>query len=94
MELGIKKLMGTRILVEEETPKQETPTGIIIPDSEKEKPTTGVIVMVGIGTKDEEMVVEVGDKILYSRHAGTEIKVKGKNCKMLLQSDIAAVLED
>ena len=71
----------------------KTAGGIIIPDSAKEKPLKGKVVATGNGTKDEEMVVKVGDTVLYGKYAGTELEVEGVKYLMMRQSDILAVIE-
>ena len=66
--------------------------GIIIPDTAKEKPLQGEVVAVGHGTKDEEMVLKVGDTVLYGKYSGTEIEYEGVKYLMMRQSDVLAVL--
>ena len=66
--------------------------GIIIPDSAKEKPLKGEIVAVGNGTKDEEMVVKVGDNVLYGKYAGTEIELDGEKYLIMRQADVLAII--
>ena len=70
-----------------------TVSGIIIPDSAKEKPLKGTVLATGNGTKDEEMVVKEGDTVLYGKYAGTEIEVEGNKYLIMRQSDILAVCE-
>ena len=68
--------------------------GIIIPDTaSKEKPTQGVIVAVGNGTKDEPMTLKAGDNVLYGKYAGTEIELEGEKYLIMRQSDVLAVVE-
>lgn len=68
--------------------------GIIIPDTaSKEKPTQGVIVAVGNGTKDEPMTLKAGDNVLYGKYAGTEIELEGDKYLIMRQSDVLAVVE-
>jgi chaperonin GroES len=76
-EIKIKPLED-RVLVEPMEAEQRTASGIIIPDSAKEKPQKGTIVAVGSGTKDIEMQVKVGDTVLYGKYAGTRIIVGRK----------------
>lgn len=66
--------------------------GIIIPDSAKEKPLRGNVLAVGNGTKDEEMVLKVGDQVLYGKYAGTEIEYDGSKYIIMRQSDVLAVI--
>ena len=89
-EVKIKPL-GDRVIVkpiERETMKG----GIIIPDTAKEKPLKGEVMAVGHGTKDEEMVLKVGDTVLYGKYSGTEIEVDGEKYLMMRQSDVLAVI--
>ena len=67
--------------------------GIIIPDTAKEKPLQGDIVAVGGGTKDEEMVLKAGDRVLYGKYAGTEVELEGTKYLIMRQSDVLAVVE-
>jgi len=71
-----------------------TMAGIIIPDSAKEKPLKGEVLAVGNGTKDEEMVLKAGDKVLYGKYAGTEIELAGEKYLIMRQSDVLAVIND
>ena len=87
------KPMDDRVLVsfvEEET---RTASGIIIPDSAKEKPTMGNVVAVGT---DEELkeLIKVGDKVLFGKYGGEEISFDGNDYKIIQRSDILAVIED
>ncbi len=66
--------------------------GIIIPDTAKEKPLKGEVLAVGNGTKDEEMVLKAGDKVLYGKYAGTEVELEGEKFLIMRQSDVLAVL--
>lgn len=90
-EVNIKPL-GTRVLVEVEEAEQKTASGIIIPDSAKEKPQKGKVVAVGKGTKDEEMEIRVGDTVLYGKYSGTEINLEGNDYLIMKQSDILAII--
>ena len=67
--------------------------GIIIPDTAKEKPQRGKVVAVGNGTKDEDMILKVGDEVFYGKYAGTEIENDGGKYLMMRQSDILAIVE-
>ena len=87
------KPLSDRVLIEPAKAEEKTAGGIIIPDSAKEKPLKGTVKAVGNGTKDEEMVVKVGDEVLYGKYAGTEIEVDGEKFLMLKQSDILAIVE-
>ena len=67
--------------------------GIIIPDTAKEKPQRGKVVAVGNGTKDEDMILKVGDEVFYGKYAGTEIENDSEKYLMMRQSDVLAVVE-
>jgi len=84
--------LGTRIVVEVAAAEVKTASGLIIPDSAKEKPQRGTVVAVGNGVKDEAMELKVGDTILYGKYAGTEIQIDGKDYLMMKQSDVFAIL--
>ena len=86
------KPLADRVLV---LPAQaeEKVGGIIIPDTAKEKPQRGKVVAVGNGTKEEEMVLKVGDEVLYGKYAGTELENEGEKYLMMRQSDVLAVVE-
>ena len=86
------KPLADRVLV---LPAQaeEKVGGIIIPDTAKEKPQRGKIVAVGNGTKDEEMILKVGDEVLYGKYASTELESEGEKYLMMRQSDVLAVVE-
>ncbi len=86
------KPLADRVLIEPAPAETKTVSGIIIPDTAKEKPLKGTIVAVGTGTKDEEMVLKKGDNVLYGKYAGTEIEVDGKKYLIMRQSDVVAIL--
>ena len=86
------KPLADRVLVEPAEAEQKTATGIIIPDTAKEKPQKGKVVAVGQGKKDEPMTVKVGDEVLYGKYSGTEITVDGNNYLIMKESDIYAIL--
>ena len=80
------------MLVKPAEAEEKTASGIIIPDSAKEKPLKGEIIAVGKGTKDEEMVLAQGDHVLYGKYAGTEIELNGEKYLIMLQSDVLAII--
>lgn len=86
------KPLADRVLVEPAQAEETTTSGIIIPDTAKEKPQKGSIVAVGAGKKDEPLTVKVGDTILYGKYAGTEITVEGKEYLIMRESDIFAII--
>lgn len=86
------KPLADRVLVKPAAAEEKTAAGIIIPDTAKEKPLKGVVVAVGNGTKDEDMVVKPKDNVLYGKYAGTEIELDGENYLIMRQSDILAII--
>ena len=84
--------LADRVLIEPNAAEEKTLAGIYIPDSSKEKPLDGKVLAVGNGTKDEEMILKVGDTVLYGKYAGTEIELEGKKYLMMRQSDVLAVI--
>ena len=86
------KPLADRVLILPAPAEEKTIGGIIIPDTAKEKPLKGEVVAAGNGTKDEEMVLKVGDQVLYGKHAGTEIELDGTKYLIMRQSDVLAVL--
>jgi chaperonin GroES len=86
------KPLADRVLVEPLEAETKTASGIIIPDTAKEKPQKGTIVAVGPGTKDEPLTVKVGDTVLYGKYAGTELKLEGTEYLMMRESDILAII--
>lgn len=91
MSVSIKPL-ADRVIVEAAPAESTTASGIIIPDTAKEKPQRGTVVAVGNGKKDEPMTVKVGDTVLYGKYAGTEITVEGKEYLIMRESDIFAII--
>ncbi|MCF0188364.1 MAG: co-chaperone GroES [Bacteroidaceae bacterium] len=85
--------LADRVLIEPAPAETKTIGGIIIPDTAKEKPLQGTIVAAGCGTKDEEMVLKAGDKVLYGKYAGTEIEHEGKKYLIMRQSDVVAIIK-
>ena len=86
------KPLADRVLILP-APAEEKVGGIIIPDTEKEKPLRGKVVAAGNGTKDEEMILKEGDTVLYGKYAGTELEYEGTKYLMMRQSDVLAVIE-
>ncbi|MDF2457412.1 MAG: co-chaperone GroES [Cytophagaceae bacterium] len=86
------KPLADRVLVEPAAAEEKTASGIIIPDTAKEKPQRGNVVAIGTGKKDEPLTVKVGDTVLYGKYAGQEITVEGKDYLIMKESDIFAVL--
>lgn len=86
------KPLADRVLVEPAAAEEKTASGIIIPDTAKEKPQKGSVVAIGTGKKDEPLTVKVGDQVLYGKYAGTEITVDGKEYLIMRESDIFAIV--
>ena len=91
------KPLGDRLIVKAIEEEETTASGIVLPDTAKEKPQRGEVVAVGDGRYDEDgekripLDVQEGDKVLYSKYGGTEIKVDGNEYLILRESDILAV---
>ncbi len=90
-KINIKPL-ADRVLIEPIQAETTTASGIIIPDSAKEKPQKGTVIAVGKGTKDEPITVKVGDTVLYGKYAGTELNVDGNDYLIMRESDIFAII--
>lgn len=86
------KPLADRVLVKPAAAEEKTVAGIIIPDTAKEKPLKGEVLSVGNGTKDEEMVLKVGDTVLYGKYSGNEVELDGEKYLIMRQSDVLAVL--
>ncbi len=92
------KPLGDRVLVQPLEEKEVVKGGIIIPDTAKEKPQEGKVVAIGSGKTDDngkkiEFTVKVGDKVLFSKYGGTEIKVDGESYLIMREDDILGILE-
>lgn len=81
-----------RVIVRPAAAEEKTAGGIIIPDTAKEKPQKGTVVSAGPGKKDEPVTVKSGDTVLYSKYAGTEIRLNGEDLLIMRESDILAKL--
>lgn len=86
------KPLADRVLIKPVAAEEKTIGGIIIPDSAKEKPLRGEVIAVGNGTKDEAMILKVGDTVLYGKYAGTELEYEGEKYLIMKQGDILAVI--
>ena len=84
--------LADRVLIKPADAEEKTASGIIIPDSAKEKPLKGEVIATGNGTKDEEMVLKAGDQVLYGKYAGTEIEFDGDKFLIMRQSDVLAII--
>ena len=92
MSYGIKPL-GTRVVIKEMVAEEKTASGIVLPGSAQEKPQMAEVLAVGPGSEDVKMEVNVGDKVIFSKYAGTEVKYNGEEVIILDQRDILAVVE-
>ncbi|UOF94362.1 MAG: co-chaperone GroES [Bacteroides sp.] len=86
------KPLADRVVIEASPAKQQTSSGIIIPDTAKEKPQKGNVVAVGGGKKDDPLTVKIGDIVLYGKYSGTEIEIDGKEYLIMRESDIYAII--
>jgi len=89
--MNLKTILN-KIIVEPVEAEEKTTSGIIIPDSAKEKPQKGKVVSVGPGKKDEPMEIKVGDIVLYTKYGGTEINIDDKEYLVMSQSDVLAII--
>ena len=90
-KLKIKPL-ADRVVVAPLEAETKTSSGIIIPDTAKEKPQKGTVAAVGPGTKDDSITVKVGDTVLYGKYSGTELKLDGTDYLIMRESDILAIV--
>lgn len=86
------KPLADRVLIEPAPAEEKTASGIIIPDTAKEKPLQGKVVAAGPGKKDEPMTVKEGDNVLYGQYSGTEIKLDGKSYLIMRESDVYGII--
>lgn len=98
MSMNLKPL-SDRLVVEPKEREETTAAGIVLPETAKEKPQEGEVIAVGPGRRDDdgdrvEMDVTLGDRVLYAKYAGTEIKMDGKKFLILKESDVLAIVED
>jgi len=96
MALSLKPL-GNRVVVEPLEQEEITAGGIVLPETAKEKPQQGMVLSVGPGDRDEDgkripMDVKVGDKVLFAKYSGTEMKLDGKKLLVLRESDLLAIV--
>ena len=82
------RILAGKILVEPLAMEEKTASGIIIPDSAKEKPLQGKVVLVGADKKDEPMELKVGDTVFYGKYSGTELSINGEDYLLMSQTDI------
>lgn len=89
---GIKPL-GSRVVIKKVEAEEKTMGGLILTSSAKETPQMAEVMAVGPGTKDEPMELKVGDKVIFSKYGGTDVKFEGEEYTIMHQSDILAVIE-
>jgi chaperonin GroES len=97
MSISLKPL-GNRVVVEPIEQEEMTASGIVLPETAKEKPQKGTVLAVGPGDRDEDgnripMDVKEGDTVLFAKYSGTEIKMDGKKLLILRESDLLAILQ-
>ena len=86
------KPLADRVLIEPNAAETTTASGIIIPDTAKEKPQEGTVIAVGNGKIDEPMTVKAGDKVLYGKYSGSELKLDGKDYLIVRESDLLGII--
>jgi chaperonin GroES len=97
MSIKLKPL-ADRLVVEPQERQEQTPSGLVLPETAKEKPQEGEVLSVGPGRRDDDgnridMDVAVGDTVLFAKYAGTEVKIDGKKLLILKESDVLAIVE-
>ncbi len=91
------KPLGDRLVVEPQEQEQKTASGLVLPETAKEKPQQGTIIAAGPGRRDDDgkrvpLDVAVGDTVLYAKYGGTEVKIDGKKVLILKESDVLAIV--
>jgi chaperonin GroES len=97
MAINLKPL-GDRVVVEPVEQEEMTASGLVLPETAKEKPQKGVVMAAGPGARDDEgkrvgLDVSVGETVLFAKYAGTEFKVDGKKLLILKESDLLAIVD-
>ena len=90
--IGIKPL-GARVLIKKVEAEEKSQGGILLTSSAKEKPQIAEVMAVGPGTKDEPMELKVGDKVVFAKYAGTDIKFEGNEYTLMNQEDVLATIK-
>lgn len=91
-EKKLPRPLADRVLVKPAAAETTTASGIIIPDTAKEKPQKGTVVSVGTGKKDAPLMVKEGDTVMYGKYSGTEISFEGEDYLIMKEADIFAVI--
>ncbi|MCA9933240.1 MAG: co-chaperone GroES [Ardenticatenaceae bacterium] len=91
--------LSDRLVVEPKEHEQTTASGLVLPETAKEKPQEGIVIAAGPGRRDEDgdrvaMDVAVGDVVLYAKYSGTEVKIDDKKLLILKESDVLAIVEN
>ena len=92
MSIGIKPL-GARVVIKRVEAEEKTASGILLTGTAKEKPQFAEVLAVGPGTEDEKMELKVGDRVIFSQYAGTDVKYEGQEVSIMNQRDILAIVE-
>lgn len=92
MSIGIKPL-GARVVIKRVEAEEKTASGILLTGTAKEKPQVAEVLAVGPGTEEEKMELKVGDKVIFSQYAGTDVKYEGQEVSIMNQRDILAIVE-
>ncbi len=87
------KPLADRILVKNDAAETKTASGLYIPEAAQEKTQTATVVEVGSGTEEDKITVKNGDRIMYDKYAGTQVKLDGEDYLILRMSDVIAVIE-
>ena len=87
------KPLGNRVVLQELEAEEKTPSGIILPDRAKEKPQEAVVVAVGPGDEESEMQVKEGDRVIYAKYSGTDVKLDDEEYIIIDQKDIFAIVK-
>ncbi|MCI5535151.1 MAG: co-chaperone GroES [Lentihominibacter sp.] len=90
--MGIKPL-GARVVIKRVEAEEKTASGILLTGTAKEKPQVAEVLAVGPGTEDEKMELKVGDRVIFSQYAGTDVKYEGQEVSIMNQRDILAIVE-
>jgi chaperonin GroES len=86
--------LGDRVVLKYQEVENKTQTGIILPDSAKEKPQEATVIAVGTGTGEKKPLVKEGDKVIFSKYSGTEVKLEEEEYIVISQKDIIAIVEE
>ncbi len=87
------KPLADRVLLKQEKAESKTASGIILPEAAQEKTQTAKVEAVGPGTDKEKITVKVGDRVMYDKYSGTQVKIDGEEFLIVKNSDIIAVIE-